>query len=242
MPIRHFALPLLFAGIGMVGCALASGCAHRTAGHSNGIPNQANEELSMTRKSADNTTRGSVGGSTSRYHVVGLAYAAPTKVLYVRLASGIYRYNGVPQDVADRFARSTDQDGFFLDTINDSFPTTYLSSSASGYAEADQALTDASAKPNPTAPPPRSTLPVYPGDGLDAPPADVGSATMLDDGTLRLNLRSETDHGIAESLLIVSPNDARYSGMVKHLGGIKPGETCRIPPFPEPTIDPDTVP
>ena len=56
---------------------------------------------------------------------------------------------------------------------------------------------------------------------------------MQEDGTLELSLRTETEDGmIGEAFLVIPPNDPRYSSMVAHLGGIKPGEGCAIPPFP----------
>lgn len=61
----------------------------------------------------------------------------------------------------------------------------------------------------------------------------VGVATMDQTGVIRLQLRS-IDHGmIAEALKIVRPDDADYESLVKHLGGLKPGESKPIPPFDE---------
>jgi hypothetical protein len=74
----------------------------------------------------------------------------------------------------------------------------------------------------------------------DRPPArpepeNVGSAYMQPDGTLEMSLRTETQDGtIGEALLVVGKDDPRYAGMVKHLGGIRPGEGRAIPPFPAP--------
>jgi hypothetical protein len=62
------------------------------------------------------------------------------------------------------------------------------------------------------------------------------------DGTLRLQLRTETATGlIGEMLMVVPPGDPRYAGMVQHLSGIQPGQARAIPPFPEPEIDPNSV-
>ena len=77
-----------------------------------------------------------------------------------------------------------------------------------------------------------------PPPGAERPPAkpepqNVGSAYMQPDGTLEMSLRAETDDGtIGEAFLVIPMNDPRYEGMVKHLGGLKPGEGCAIPPFP----------
>lgn len=74
------------------------------------------------------------------------------------------------------------------------------------------------------------------------PPESVGSAVMLADGTLRLSLRAVSPRGaIGEALMVVPPDDARYAGLVAHLGGIQPGESKPIPPFEEAEIDPDSV-
>ena len=73
------------------------------------------------------------------------------------------------------------------------------------------------------------------GDGVPQRPAppDVGSAYMTEQGVLELSLRTEAADGtVGEALLIVPPDDARYADMVRHLGGIGPGEGRPIPPFP----------
>lgn len=73
---------------------------------------------------------------------------------------------------------------------------------------------------------------------VDRPPArpqpeNVGSAYMQPDGTLEMSLRTETEDGtIGEALLVIPKGDPRYADMVKHLGGIGPGEGRTIPPFP----------
>lgn len=87
--------------------------------------------------------------------------------------------------------------------------------------------------------------PIPPGlslDDLDEPPASVGSASMLADGTLELRFRTETDAGaIGEALTIVKRGDKHYDAIVMHLGGIEPGQGKPIPPFPPPEVDPDSV-
>jgi hypothetical protein len=60
----------------------------------------------------------------------------------------------------------------------------------------------------------------------------VGTATCLPDGTLHLMLRARGPRGeLGEALKVCRPTDADYKSMVKHLGGIRPGELKRIPPF-----------
>jgi len=90
----------------------------------------------------------------------------------------------------------------------------------------------------PKGPPPRESLP----DPDSEEPTSVGMAEMERDGTLKMHLRTETGDGtIGEALLVVAPNDKRYADMVRHLGGLKPGEARAIPPFPEPKVDPDSI-
>ena len=67
------------------------------------------------------------------------------------------------------------------------------------------------------------------------PPRDqdhIGSASMLPDGTLHMQLRAVADDGtIGEMLMIVKPGEEGYDGYVQHLGGIQPGQHKSIPPF-----------
>jgi hypothetical protein len=63
-------------------------------------------------------------------------------------------------------------------------------------------------------------------------PESVGVASMRADGTLEMQLRTVAADGtIGESMLLVGPKDPRHAQMVKHLGGIKPGQGKPIPPF-----------
>jgi hypothetical protein len=64
------------------------------------------------------------------------------------------------------------------------------------------------------------------------PPKDVGVASVEEDGTLQLMLRSVEDDGtIAEALLVITTGDQRYAAMAAHLHHPKPGTSCPIPPF-----------
>jgi hypothetical protein len=81
-----------------------------------------------------------------------------------------------------------------------------------------------------------ATAPSNPDRPPGKPQADnVGSAYMQPDGTLEMSLRTETQDGtIGEAFLVIPKDDPRYADMVKHLGGIGPGEGRTIPPFPAP--------
>ena len=65
------------------------------------------------------------------------------------------------------------------------------------------------------------------------PPPNVGTATMAADGTIALHLRSLPPGPIAEGLVSYAPSDPKYQETLKHLGGLKPGETKLVAPFPE---------
>lgn len=63
-------------------------------------------------------------------------------------------------------------------------------------------------------------------------PESVGVATMKQDGTIFMQLRSvESDGTIAEALKVVKTGDPDYDQVVIHLGGIQAGESKKIPPF-----------
>jgi hypothetical protein len=62
----------------------------------------------------------------------------------------------------------------------------------------------------------------------------IGTATMEDDGTIILMLTAEGEGGITgEGVLEYPPEDPEYQSILDHLGGLEPGETKRVPPFPD---------
>jgi hypothetical protein len=63
-------------------------------------------------------------------------------------------------------------------------------------------------------------------------PPNVGTITMAADGTVTLMLRSLPPGPIAETLVKYAPGDAHYKDAVDHVGGLKPGETKMLPPWP----------
>jgi len=67
-----------------------------------------------------------------------------------------------------------------------------------------------------------------------APKESIGSATMDPDGTIRLQLRA-TGPGpaVGDAVLTYKKSDARYQEILAHLGGLKPGETKPVRPFPK---------
>jgi len=63
-------------------------------------------------------------------------------------------------------------------------------------------------------------------------PELIGMATMLSDGTIVLNLHGGRDSNYAEGHFEYPPTDKDYDAVLKHLGGLAPGQTKGVPPWP----------
>ena len=64
-------------------------------------------------------------------------------------------------------------------------------------------------------------------------PESIGEAQMLEDGTIVLDLRAEDDSGRRGDARFYYPkNHAEYREILDHLGGLKPGESKPVPPWP----------
>ena len=64
--------------------------------------------------------------------------------------------------------------------------------------------------------------------------AYIGTATMTKDGTIVLDLRSKARDGtIGEARLVYPKSHKQYSEILKHLGGLKPGQTKLVTPWPD---------
>jgi len=63
-------------------------------------------------------------------------------------------------------------------------------------------------------------------------PETIGSAKMLPDGTIALQLRGETNGIISENYFEVHPDDPRYKEILRHIGSIKPGQEKLVSPWP----------
>lgn len=62
----------------------------------------------------------------------------------------------------------------------------------------------------------------------------IGSATMAADGTITLNLRAEGQRGeIGDGAMTYARDNAQYPEVLKHLGGLKPGEDKCVRPWPD---------
>jgi hypothetical protein len=59
----------------------------------------------------------------------------------------------------------------------------------------------------------------------------VWRAAMSDDGTLSLHLRLTSDGKPVEDTLIYKVTDRAYDNVLRHLGGINPGETKQFRPW-----------
>lgn len=74
--------------------------------------------------------------------------------------------------------------------------------------------------------------PIYPPPASPCPSPSIGSARMLQNGTIVLNLRFETNGMIGGSQYKVKPGDPSYKSTLDHVGGLKPGEVKPVPPWP----------
>jgi hypothetical protein len=59
----------------------------------------------------------------------------------------------------------------------------------------------------------------------------TGTATMLDDGTLSLHLRLTSDGKDVNDTLLYKVSDHAYDNVLRHLGGLSPGETKTFRPW-----------
>jgi|SRR5579872_975537 len=64
---------------------------------------------------------------------------------------------------------------------------------------------------------------------LDRIAASIGVATMTADGTIIMDVRSQG----AEARLVYHRGDKDYDEVLKHLGGLMPGEHKPVPPWPD---------
>ena len=63
------------------------------------------------------------------------------------------------------------------------------------------------------------------------PPAPIGTATLLRDGTIVLQLRAETAGALGDAELRYTPTDPRYGMIRDHLPGLRVGTAILVPPF-----------
>ncbi len=61
----------------------------------------------------------------------------------------------------------------------------------------------------------------------------MGSAKMDKDGTIILTLRAEGDGKTGGSEVLYRRGDPEYQDVLRHLGGLRPGEEKVVLPFPD---------
>jgi len=66
-----------------------------------------------------------------------------------------------------------------------------------------------------------------------APEPSVGVARMLENGTILIGIRGPAVDGPLQAVLMIEPGDTNYQQIIDHVGGLKPGETKSIPPWPD---------
>ena len=60
----------------------------------------------------------------------------------------------------------------------------------------------------------------------------IGTAYMLPDGAIVLTLRASGPGSIiGDAQFKYIPSDPKYQDMLRHLGGLRPGETKAVPPW-----------
>ena len=62
-------------------------------------------------------------------------------------------------------------------------------------------------------------------------PKTIGSAKMLDDGTIVLDLRAAGPGMLGEARVTYPPGHPEYQNVLRHLGGLRPGEEKYVPPW-----------
>jgi hypothetical protein len=63
----------------------------------------------------------------------------------------------------------------------------------------------------------------------------IGVATMEKDGTIRMRLRSAGPGPAGEGSFSYAKTNPDYNKVLKHIGGLKPGEIKSVPPWPAET-------
>jgi hypothetical protein len=61
----------------------------------------------------------------------------------------------------------------------------------------------------------------------------IGTATMTEDGTITLDLRAQNGGTIGQGQLVYRKDDRGYADVLKRLGGLQPGRSKLVPPWPD---------
>lgn len=69
---------------------------------------------------------------------------------------------------------------------------------------------------------------------MSKPRENIGTAKMKPDGTIILMLRAEDGRGaVGDATVEYKPSSPSYLGVLRHLGGLRPGEEKAVPPWPD---------
>ena len=80
-----------------------------------------------------------------------------------------------------------------------------------------------------------SYLLIMPGAAQTPPlPESIGTAQLLDDGSLLLRLRAVRGTTVGEGYVTVTPSDPHYDEIRRHIGELAPGEVKLVRPWPDP--------
>lgn len=67
----------------------------------------------------------------------------------------------------------------------------------------------------------------------DGVPKSIGMAKMTKDRRVEMTLRAETDDGtVGQGFFVYGPDHPNYRSVLEHLGGLAPGESKPVPPWP----------
>ena len=61
----------------------------------------------------------------------------------------------------------------------------------------------------------------------------IGMATMKPDGTIVLDLHGGPEANYAMGHIEYPPTDKDYAAVLQHLGGLAPGQSKGVPPWPD---------
>ncbi|WP_198370511.1 hypothetical protein [Roseomonas rosulenta] len=65
-----------------------------------------------------------------------------------------------------------------------------------------------------------------------SPPLPIGTARMEPDGTIVLDLVARQGGTVGHGRLTYPPSHPDHAMILRHLGGLRPGEVKPVPPFP----------
>lgn len=68
---------------------------------------------------------------------------------------------------------------------------------------------------------------------VSSPVRSIGTATMAADRTITLDLRNDADGNPVHARRDYRLDDPNYGVVLKHLGGLAPGQTKQVAPWPK---------